>query len=414
MTSSSDSLAAASRWSRTIRSLRHRDFRIYWTGQVVSMVGTWMQIVAQGWIVYALTDSPLMLGLVSFAGLLPVLPISLAAGVLSDRYSRRSIMMVTESVLMLQAFAMAALIWLDVIQVWHIILLSFILGAAAAMEQPARLAIVADIVGDEDLSNAVALNSGGNNTARIIGPSIAGLIIATYGGAACFLINGITYLVFILALFAIRVPRQSLSSDQERFVTSLSDGFKYIMQSKVILGLLFIISVASFLTIPYIALMPVFAKDILQVGASGLGFLLTAVGVGAILGAILVAYLQPGRRGKWLTIANFVGPVFLVLFSFSGTLPLSLLFVVFVGASNAIRLTLANSLAQLNSAKEYHGRVMSIFNLLFNGMSRVGALFIGGFAELTNIAWVLGISAAASAIIGLVVIYRMPQVRRLP
>ena len=378
------------------------------------MVGTWMQIVAQGWIVYALTDSPLMLGLVSFAGLLPVLPISLAAGVLSDRYSRRSIMMVTESVLMLQAFAMAALIWLDVIQIWHIILLSFILGAAAAMEQPARLAIVADIVGDEDLSNAVALNSGGNNAARIIGPSIAGLIIATYGGAACFLINGITYLVFILALFAIRIPRQSLSSDQERFVTSLSDGFKYILQSKVILGLLFIISVASFLTIPYIALMPVFAKDILQVGADGLGFLLTAVGVGAILGAILVAYLQPGRRGKWLTIANFVGPVFLVLFSLSGTLPLSLLFVIFVGASNAIRLTLANSLAQLNSAKEYHGRVMSIFNLLFNGMSRVGALFIGGFAELTNIAWVLGISAAASAIIGLVVIYRMPQVRRLP
>lgn len=378
------------------------------------MVGTWMQIVAQGWIVYALTDSPLMVGLVSFAALLPVLPISLVAGVLSDRYSRRTIMMVTESLLMLQAFAMAALIWLDVIQVWHIILLSFILGAAAAMEQPARLAIVADLVGDENLSNAVALNSGGNNTARIIGPSIAGLIIAAYGGAACFLINGITYLVFILALFAIRVPQQSQSSDQERFVTSLSDGFKYILQSKEILGLLFIISVASFLTIPYIALMPVFAKDILQVGADGLGFLLTAVGVGAILGAILVAYLQPGRRGKWLTIANFVGPVFLVLFSFSGTLPLSLIFVVFVGASNAIRMTLANSLAQLNSAKEYHGRVMSIFNLLFNGMSRAGALFIGGFAELTNIAWILGISAAASAIIGLVVIYRMPQVRRLP
>lgn len=377
-------------------------------------MGTWMQIVAQGWIVYALTDSALMLGLVTFTALLPVIPISLVAGVLSDRYPRRKLMMVTESVLMLQAFAMAALIWLDVIQVWHIILLSFILGAAAAMEQPTRLAIVADIVGDDDLSNAVALNSGGNNTARIIGPSIAGLIIATYGGAACFLINGITYLVFILALFAIRVPHQSRSSDQERFVTSLSDGFKYILQSKVILGLLFIISVASFLTIPYIALMPVFAKDILQVGADGLGFMLTAVGVGAILGALLVAYLQPGRRGKWLTIANVAGPVFLVIFSVSGLLPLSLLFVVLVGASNAIRLTLANSLAQLNSAKEYHGRVMSIFNLLFNGMSRFGALFIGGFAELTNIAWALGISAAASAIIGLVVIYRMPQVRRLP
>lgn len=373
-----------------------------------------MQIVAQGWIVYALTDSALMLGLVTFAALLPVVPISLVAGVLSDRYSRRKLMMVTESVLMLQAFAMAALIWFDVIQIWHIILLSFILGAAAAMEQPARLAIVADIVGDEDLSNAVALNSGGNNTARIIGPSIAGLIIAAYGATACFLINGITYLVFILALFTIRLTQNSEVSNQQRFIGSLTDGFKYILQSKVILGLLLIISVASFLTIPYIALMPVFAKDILQVGADGLGYLLTAVGVGAILGALLVAYLQPGRRGVWLMIANVIGPVFLVIFSVTGLLPLSLLFVVLVGASNAIRLTLANSLAQLNSAKEYHGRVMSIFNLLFNGMSRVGALFIGGLADLTNIAWALGISAAASAIIGLVVIYRLPQVRRLP
>jgi MFS family permease len=373
-----------------------------------------MQIVAQGWVVYALTDSPLMLGLVTFAALLPVLPISLIAGVLSDRYSRKSLMMVTESVLMLQAFAMAALIWLDVIQIWHIILLSFILGAAAAMEQPARLAIVADIVGDDDLSNAIALNSGGNNTARIIGPSIAGLLIAAYGSAACFMLNGFTYLVFILALFAIRLGGQPQVSGKLRFVGSLTDGFKYILQSKVILGLLFIISVASFLTIPYIALMPVFAKDILQVGADGLGFLMTAVGVGAILGALLVAYLQPGRRGIWLMIANVVGPLFLIIFSISGMLPLSLLFVVLVGASNAIRLTLANSLAQLNAAKEYHGRVMSIFNLLFNGMSRVGALFIGGFAELTDIAWALGISAAASAIIGLVIICRLPQVRQLP
>lgn len=373
-----------------------------------------MQIVAQGWVVYNLTDSALMLGLVNFVALLPVLPISLIGGVLSDRFPRRKLMIVTESILMLQALLMAALIWLDMIQVWHVILLSFVLGAAAAMEQPARLAFVVDLVGKEDLSNAVALNSSGYNTARIIGPAIAGLVIASFGEAACFTLNSITYLVLILALLVIRVPQQPRTTERIRMVGSLKDGFKYIQGSKVIPGLLFIIAIASFLTIPYIALMPVFARDILKVGPEGLGFLLTAVGVGAILGALIVAYLHAGRRGKWLTIANVIGPIFLVLFVISGSLPLSLLLVIMVGASNAIRLTLANSLTQLNTTDEFHGRVMSIFNLLFNGMSRVGALVIGGLAEFTTIAWALGAGAALSAVIGVVVIYRMPKIHQLP
>lgn len=377
-------------------------------------MGTWMQIVAQGWVVYNLTDSALMLGLVNFVALLPVLPISLIGGVLSDRFPRRKLMIVTESILMLQALLMAALIWLDMIQVWHVILLSFVLGAAAAMEQPARLAFVVDLVGKEDLSNAVALNSSGYNTARIIGPAIAGLVIASFGEAACFTLNSITYLVLILALLVIRVPQQPRTTERIRMVGSLKDGFKYIQGSKVIPGLLFIIAIASFLTIPYIALMPVFARDILKVGPEGLGFLLTAVGVGAILGALIVAYLHAGRRGKWLTIANVIGPIFLVLFVISGSLPLSLLLVIMVGASNAIRLTLANSLTQLNTTDEFHGRVMSIFNLLFNGMSRVGALVIGGLTEFTTIAWALGAGAALSAVIGVVVIYRMPKIHQLP
>lgn len=377
-------------------------------------MGTWMQIVAQGWVVYNLTDSALMLGLVNFVALLPVLPISLIGGVLSDRFPRRKLMIVTESILMLQALLMAALIWLDMIQVWHVILLSFVLGAAAAMEQPARLAFVVDLVGKEDLSNAVALNSSGYNTARIIGPAIAGLVIASFGEAACFTLNSITYLVLILALLVIRVPQQPRTTERIRMVGSLKDGFKYIQGSKVIPGLLFIIAIASFLTIPYIALMPVFARDILKVGPEGLGFLLTAVGVGAILGALIVAYLHAGRRGKWLTIANVIGPIFLVLFVISGSLPLSLVLVVMVGASNAIRLTLANSLTQLNTTDEFHGRVMSIFNLLFNGMSRVGALVIGGLAEFTTITWALGAGAALSAVIGVVVIYRMPKIHQLP
>ena len=373
-----------------------------------------MQIVAQSWVVYDLTDSPLMLGLVNFAALLPVLPISLLAGVLSDRFPRRNIIIMSESILMLQAIIMAGLIWFNIIQVWHVILLSFVLGAAAALEQPARLAFVVDIVGKKDLSNAVALNSSGFNSARIIGPALAGLMIAAIGEAACFIINGLTYLAFILVLFAIQVPHQIRKKDSIQVMGSLKDGFKYILDSKIILGLLLIVSVASFLTIPYIALMPVFARDVLQTGQDGLGFLLTAVGVGAIFGAMISAYLKDGKRGKWILAANITGPIFLILFCFSKYFIISLLIIVLVGASNAIRLTLANSLTQLNTSDEYHGRVMSVFNLLFNGMSRFGALAVGGLAEIITATWALTISAGISAIIGFVLFIQLPHIRKLP
>ncbi|UCD42367.1 MAG: MFS transporter [Chloroflexota bacterium] len=414
MSTSIEPAATSNRWPRAIRSFQNKNFRSYWSGQVISQIGTWMQIVAQSWVVYDLTDSPLMLGLVNFAALLPVLPISLLAGVLSDRFPRRNIIIMSESILMLQAIIMAGLIWFNIIQVWHVILLSFVLGAAAALEQPARLAFVVDIVGKKDLSNAVALNSSGFNSARIIGPALAGLMIAAIGEAACFIINGLTYLAFILVLFAIQVPHQIRKKDSIQVMGSLKDGFKYILDSKIILGLLLIVSVASFLTIPYIALMPVFARDVLQTGPDGLGFLLTAVGVGAIFGAMISAYLKDGKRGKWILAANITGPIFLILFCFSKYFIISLLIIVLVGASNAIRLTLANSLTQLNTSDEYHGRVMSVFNLLFNGMSRFGALAVGGLAEIITATWALTISAGISAIIGFVLFIQLPHIRKLP
>jgi len=410
----SESLIKPNRWPQVFRALGYRNFRLYWTGQVISQVGTWLQIVAQGWVVYNLTDSPFMLGMVNFVALVPVVPVSLLAGVLSDRLSRKKLIIVTEIVLMLQALIMAGLIWFGLIQVWHVIVLSFILGAASAIEQPARLAFVVDVVGKDDLSNAVALNSSSTNTARIVGPALAGVIITATGEAACFFINGISYLFVIWALFAIRLPVERKNKGALKVVGSLKDGFTYLKENPVIYGLLFIISLASFLTIPYIALMPIFARDILKVGANGLGFLLTAVGVGAIAGAMQVANLKPGKRGEWLVTANILGPLFLVVFCFSRNIYLSLSLVILVGASNAIRLTLANSLTQLNTENDYHGRVMSVFNLLFNGMSRVGALVIGGFAEIISISWVLGISAIMSAILGVLMLYKMPHIRRLP
>lgn len=401
------------RWPRTFQALRHRNFRLFWSGQTVSLVGTWMQIVAQGWLVYRLTDSPLMLGLVNVVALLPVVPVSLLAGVISDRFPRQNLIVVTEIVLMFQAFSMAVLVWLNLIHIWHVVVLTCVLGTAAALEQPARLAFVVDIVGKEDLTNAVALNSSVYNGARIVGPSIAGLLVAWIGEAGCFFVNGISYLGVILALLAVRLPSQTMPKKRLRVTESLIDGLRYVWDATTMRALMGIVAVSSFFTLPFIALMPVFARDVLQTGPEGLGFLMGGVGIGAIIGALGVANIQAGRRGKWLAWGNAMGPVFLVLFCLSRSFPLSLALIVLVGVSNAIRQTLANSLIQIVTSREYHGRVMSVFNLLFNGMSRIGALGVGAIAEVTSVPWAVGLGAAVSFVWGLIVIWRMPYVHRL-
>jgi MFS family permease len=404
----------ASRWPHTFRALRHRNFRLFWFGQIVSLTGTWMQTVAQSWLVYRLTDSPLMLGLVNLVGLLPVVPVSLLAGVISDRFPRRNLIIIADIVLMLQALAMAVLIWLNLIQVWHVIALSFILGAAAALEQPARLAFVVDTVGKEDLTNAVALNASVFNTARIVGPPIAGLTVAWVGEAGCFSINGMTYLVIILALLAIRLPPQAMSRTRLKVAGSMAGGFRYVWGTQTIRALMTVVAVSSFFTMSYVALTTVFAQDVLRAGSSGLGFLMMAVGVGAMIGALFVANIQVGHRGKWLTVGNVLGPAVLVLFCFSRLLPLSSILIAVVAASSSVRQTLANSLIQIATPEAYQGRVMSIFNLLFAGMGRVGVLVVGGVAEIVGIAWAVGLGAAVSLIWGLIVIWRMPYVHRLP
>lgn len=400
-------------WPRAIRSLKYRNFRLFWSGQIVSQVGNWMQIVAQSWLVYELTNSPLMLSLVNFAALVPVVPISLLAGVLSDRFPRRKIILASEFVLMLQALIMAVLIWQNLIQVWHVMVLSFMLGAATSIGQPARLAFVLDVVGKDDLSNAVGLTSSGNNAAHILGPVLAGFVIASFGEAACFLMNGISYLAVILALFAIHLSNEKQKVETMAIVGSLKDGFSYIKSKKIILGLLFTVSITSFLIIPYITLMPVFARDILKVGPGGLGTLMTVIGVGSILGALWVANLRSGTRGKWVLIANIIGSICLSIFAFSGAYWISLLVVLMIGTSNSIRLALANSLTQLSTSEDYHGRVMSVFNLLFNGMSRVGALAIGGLAEFITVPWALGISALISTGVSVTIFFTMPGIRQL-
>jgi MFS family permease len=399
---------------RTFRALRHRNFRLFWSGQIISQVGTSMQFMAQSWLVYDLTDSPFMLGLVSFAALLPVLPVSLLSGVISDRFPRRPLIILTESVLMLQALTMAALTWSGVLQVWHVIALSFVYGAAAALEQPARLAFVVDTVGKEDLTSAVGLNAAVYNTARIVGPSLAGLLVAWIGEAGCFLLNGLSFLPVIAALLAIRLPPRPAARQRLRVVGSLMDGFRYVWTTQAIRGVLVIVAVAGLLTMPYVSLMPVFAKDILQGDSRSYGFLMAGVGAGAILGALSAATIGTGRRGRWLSWGNVLGPLFVLSFCLSKSFPLSLALVILAGVANAVRQTLCNSLIQINTQEQYHGRVMSIFNLLFTGMSQAGTLLMGGLAEGIGAPVAVGAGALASVALGLLFVWRLPHVRRLP
>ncbi len=413
MLPSSEKTPSASRWPRTVRALRHRNFRLYWSGQVVSLIGVWMQIVAQGWLVYRLTDSELMLSLVNFIGLVPVVPISLLGGVISDRLPRRRLILVAEIVLLIQALVLATLTWLGLIEVWHIIVLSFVLASAAAVEQPARLAFIVDVVGKEDLTNAVALNSGVYNIARIVGPAIAGILVAGIGEAGCFFVNGATFVPVILALLAIRLPARAGLTQRLQVGGSLLNGLRYTWETKTIRSLMIIVALSSFLTLPYIVLMPVFAEDVLRVGSDGYGFLMTAVGGGAILGAVAVANVHSGRRGRWLIVSNIVAPGLLALFCLSTAFPLSLALAMLVGGANAVRQTLANSLIQIETAEPYHGRVMSIFNLLFNGMSRVGAVGVGGVAEFTGAPLAVGASAGGMLLAGMLMSWCMPSVREL-
>jgi MFS family permease len=398
-----------------LRALRHRDFRLFWFGQIVSQTGSWVQIVAQGWLVYQLTESPLMLGLVGVVGLVPVVPVSLIAGAWSDRFPRRKLIMLTEATLLCQAIAMGVLTWLGIIRVWHVIALTFVLGVAAAIEQPARLAFIVDITGREDLTNALALNASLYSVARIAGPAIAGIVVARLGVAECFLINALSYLAFLSALLAIRAGARAAVGPRVPVARSIAAGFRFIWTNRAVRGLMAIVATASLFISPVVGLMPVLAQDLLQAGPEGLGFLMTGVGIGAIAGALAVGNVRPGSRGRWLTFANILAPLLLaVLAGLSRSIPAGFAILILYGAGSAARNTLANSLIQTTSPAQYRGRVAGIYSLLFSGMSQVGVLGVGALAEIVGVGWALGVGAALGLTFALIAARRMPHVYALP
>lgn len=423
--------------STTFRALRHRNYRLFFFGQMISLIGTWMQNIAQQWLVYRLTGSAAMLGMINLVGALPLLPLSLWGGSLADRFPKRSIILFTQSVMMVQAFILAALTWTGAVQVWHVMVLAMLLGAANAVDVPSRQAFVVEMVeGKEDLTNAIGLNSTIFNTARAIGPTVAGMIVATAGEAGAFFINGLTFVAVIIGLALMRLPAVARPRQQPRLGSHLLEAARYVLSRKVLALLISLVAVSAFLSMPYVTLLPVFAQDVLGKSAQPLldmfcsgtlasfscrspealtyGLLMAASGLGAVMGALFVASLPAtARRGHWLTLGNLSFPLLLLVMALSRSFGFTLLVLVGIGFSYVAQNVLANTLIQMSVPDELRGRVMSFYSLTFQGMMRLGGMQAGLLGDLWGAPLAVGVGAAVCLVYGAFVAWRYPRVRAL-
>jgi MFS family permease len=400
---------------RTFAALRHRNYRLFFIGQLISLIGTWMQNVAQAWLVYALTDSPFYLGVVSFASSIPTLSLTLGAGVLIDRVPKRAVLIVTQTSAMLLAFVLAADVFMGWVQPWHIVIMSFLLGAVNAFDAPTRQAFVVEMVADRsDLPNAIALNSAIFQMARIIGPTLAGIALAAIGASWCFLLNGISFIAVIVGLWAmhlppsVRIPREASAIDQ------LREGLAYVWHTDIVRTLIALVAVSNLFAFGYSALMPAFAESVLDSGPTGLGLLSAAVGAGALAGALIVASLGSFRhRGILLTFGNLFFPSMVLLFSMSTSLPLSMVILAGVGLGFIIQNATANTLIQDTVPDALRGRVMSLYMLVFQGFFPLGALTAGLIAQTFAIPLGAAFGGAVALAYGLFLFWRNPSIRRL-
>jgi len=405
-------LMAQSRLKTSLRAFRHRNFRLFFLGQLTSLVGTWMQTVAQSWLVYRLTGSAALLGVVGFASQFPILVLAPIAGSVADTYPRRRSMLAIQMAAMLLAFPLAALTLLNRIQVWHVLVLAVLLGIVNAFDIPVRQSFVAEMVGREDLVNAIALNSSMMNGARIIGPAVAGILVATVGEGWCFLINGLSYVAVIVGLLFITSGNQAPQEEYTSHTEAILEGFRFVLHTRPVRTLLMLIGVISLMGMPYSVLMPIFADHILNGGAKGLGFLMGFSGIGALLGAITLAGRQ-GIRGlsTWVMLACMGFGTSLILFSASRIFWLSTLLLVPVGFCMMVQLASSNTLIQSMVPDRLRGRVMAVYSMMFMGMAPFGALLAGLLA--TRLGAPLTVAIGGIACVGGAAIFRskLPAVR---
>ncbi len=375
-------MAEQGHWRFSVRALRSRNYRLFFGGQSVSLVGTWMTRVATGWLVYRLTQSPFLLGVVGFAGQIPLFFLAPIAGVWVDRWNRHRVLVVTQILSMLQSFALAALTLAGVITVQEVIWLMLFQGLVNAFDMPARQAFVVEMVEDRrDLSNAIALNSSIVNAARLVGPALAGLIIAGAGEGYCFLLDGVSYLTVIVSLLAMRIPVRAGRQGDKRVLHELVEGWKYVADSVPIRSILLLLALVSLVGMPHTVLMPVFASQVLHGGPHTLGFLMAAVGVGALASAALLA----GRRsvlglGRMIPISAGIFGAALIAFCGSRVFWLSMLLLLGTGFGFLQQMAASNTILQTIVAEEKRGRVMAYYAMAFQGVAPFGSLLAGALA----------------------------------
>jgi MFS family permease len=401
-------------WQKTFAALKHKNYRLWFWGQMVSLFGTWMQTTAQGFLVYQVTHSSAYLGYVGFAYGVPSWFFMMYAGVVADRVSRRKVLIITQSIMMILAFILAALVFTHTVRAWHILVLAFGLGLANSFDAPTRQAFVSELVDREDLTNAVALNATMFNTALIVGPAIAGIVYAAFGPGWCFTLNGISFIAVIIALAVMRFLPVKETSQRSSTLSALTEGINYVRHQPTIRALIGLVATASIFGMSLGTLLPAWSVKILHGNAATNGLLFSARGVGSLFGALTIATLGRSHvRGKFITFGSFCFPVFISFFALTYWLPLSLLFMVFVGMAMIFVVNFSNATIQSIVPDSLRGRVMGVYTTVFMGSMPLGALLLGTIAEHAGEAEAALLSAGVALVIACLVWIYIPKVRAL-
>jgi MFS family permease len=395
-----------------LRAFRHRNYQLFFGGQLISLTGTWMQSVAESWLVFRLTGSSALLGVSAFASQIPVFLFATIGGTVADRVNRHRIIVVTQALSMILPLVLAALTLSGRVRVWEIFTLAACLGVVNAFDIPARQAFLVDMVGREDLMNAIALNSSMVNGARVVGPAVAGLLVAAVGEGWCFLLNGISYTAVITGLLLMKLPARARPAAGRSALTDTVDGFRFVARTTPIRALLLLLGIVSFAGMPYAVLMPVFAESILHGGARGLGLLMGASGLGALGGALILASRSGVRGlGRWVAVSAAGFGAALIAFSLSRVFWLSALLLVPVGFGLMVQMASSNTLIQAMVPDALRGRVMAVYSMMFMGMAPFGALFAGTIAERIGAPRAVALGGVICIAAAAVFASRLPRMR---
>jgi MFS family permease len=396
------------------RSFQYRNYRLFFSGQSISLIGTWIQRIATPWLVYHLTGSAILLGVVGFAGQIPTFIIAPFAGVLTDRWNKYHILIATQIAAMIQALVLAFLFFNGTIEVWHIVLLSIFLGCVNAFDVPARQSFVVEMVEKkEDLGNAIALNSSMVNGARLLGPSVAGMLIAFTGEGICFLLNGLSYIFVIASLLFMKVAPKKINNKNTSVLTELKEGFNYAINSAPIKYIILLLGLVSLMGMPYTILIPVFAKEILHGGPHTFGFLMGASGLGALMGALYLASRKSILGiGKIIPLSAGLFGLGLISFSFSRFILLSLALMIITGLGMMMQMASSNTLLQTIADDDKRGRVMSFYTMAFMGTAPFGSILAGGLANIIGAPNTILIGGISCILGALIFARKLPELRK--